>query len=63
MEQVFLKDVKKGEFIRRKADAKKTFTKGDYLRSEKRFECNDWDDISRAVYLKGTTKVFIGFTF
>lgn len=63
MQPVKLKDVKKGEFIRRRKDAHKTYTKGDYIRGDKVYECNDWDDISRAVYLKGSTLVYVGFTF
>lgn len=63
MKQVLLKDVPRGEFIKRKADAKKVYTRGEYDRAEKRFICDDWDDISRAVYLKGSTPVFIGFDF
>jgi hypothetical protein len=61
--QVQLKDVKKGEFVRRKLDAKTTFTRGDYDKSSKTYELCDWEDINRAVYLKGTTLVWIGFTF
>ena len=33
MQQVQIKDVKKGEFIRRKPEAKTTYIKGDYDRS------------------------------
>lgn len=63
MQSILLKDVKKGEFIKRKPDAKKVYTRGEYDRAEKRFTCDDWDDISRAVYLKGNTPVFVDFDF
>lgn len=63
MEQVKLSKVKKGEFIRRKADSKKTYTKGEYQRDVKRFQCNDEDDISRSIDLPGSTIVFVGFTY
>jgi hypothetical protein len=63
MQSILLKDVKKGEFIKRKPDAKKVYTRGEYDRAEKRFTCDDWDDISRAVYLKGSTTVFVDFEF
>tara|TARA_R100000234_G_scaffold94264_1_gene62484 strand:- start:812 stop:1003 length:192 start_codon:yes stop_codon:yes gene_type:complete len=63
MEAIKIEDVKKGDFIRRKPDAKTTFTKGDYCRFEKKYELGDWDDISRSVYLKKGTIVYIDFTF
>jgi len=50
IQQMPLKDVPRGEFVRRKLDAKKTYTR-------------DWDDISRAVYLKGAALVWVGFEF
>jgi len=63
MQAIQLKDVKSGDFIKRKPDAKKVFTKGDYDRAEKKYWCDDWDDISRGLLLKGTTVVYIGFDF
>lgn len=63
MRQVKLKDVKQGEFIKRKADANKVYTRGDYDRSVKRFSCDDWDDISRNILLKGDALVFVDFEF
>ena len=64
MKKVLLKDVKKGEFIKRKADSKKVYTRGDYDRAYKRFTCDDWDEYQPiTVYLKGNTPVFIGFDF
>lgn len=63
MEKVAIENVKKGDFVRRKADAKGTFTAGGYCRCEKKYILNDWDDISRSVYAKKGTIVFIGFNF
>ena len=63
VQAVQLKDVKKGELIKRKPDAKKVFTKGDYCRFDKKYSCDDWDDISRCVMIKGSTIVYIGFDF
>ena len=63
MEPVKIENVKKGDFVRRKPDAKTTFTKGDYCRFEKKYELGDWGDISRSVYLKKGTVVYVGFTF
>jgi hypothetical protein len=58
-----LSDLKKGEYIKRKADARKVYRKGDYIRSEKKFACMDTDDISREIYLKGDTMVYVGFDY
>lgn len=63
METIKLKDVKKGEYFKRKADAKKVFIRGDYVREDKKYECQDFDDINHFVYLKGDTLVFVGFEF
>lgn len=63
MRQVKLKDVKRGEFIKRKADANKVYTRDEYDRSAKRYSCSDWDDISRNILLKGDTLVWVDFDF
>tara|TARA_R110000824_G_scaffold4128_5_gene19617 strand:- start:22 stop:228 length:207 start_codon:yes stop_codon:yes gene_type:complete len=68
MEQVQIKDVKKGEFIRRKPDAKTSFIRGEYVRDagwnrEGRYFCSPDHDMNRGIYLKGTTKVWVGFTY
>ncbi len=57
--------VVRGDYIRRKADSKKTYTRGAYVRDEglNRYECNDVDDISRSIFLKGSTMVYVGFTY
>ena len=63
MQSIMLKDVPRGEFVKRKPEAKTVFTRGDYDHSDKRYALNDWLDISRAVYLKGTTIVYIDFDY
>ena len=60
---VYLKDVKKGNVFRRKPDAATTWIKGDYDRSSKRYDVQDWDDINRTMQIKGLELVYIGFTF
>ena len=64
MEEVQLKDVKKGEFIRRKPDAKTTYIRGNYVRYEgwNRYSLLEWFG-SKEIFLKGSTKVWVGFTF
>ena len=63
MEAVQLKDVKRGEFVRRKPDAKTTFIRGEYDREAKAYSLVDWEDINREVFLKGSTIVYINFEF
>ena len=59
-----LKDCKKGEFIKRKADSKKTFIKDDYDRGEKKFYLTDTDDVwGGGILLKGSTIVHTGFDY
>ena len=63
MEKKAAKDIKKGEFVRRKATSKKTYTRGTYCRYERKYELHDEDDISRSIYIKGTTKLYIDFDY
>ena len=63
MQQVKIEDVKKGEFVRRKLDAKTTFIRDEYCRFDKRYLLIDDQDINRWVSLKKGAKVFIGFTY
>lgn len=55
--------IKKGEFLRKKEGAKKTFCKGDYCKINKAWECQNWDDISDCIYLKKGKLVFTDFEF
>jgi len=63
MQKVKIEDVRKGEFVRRKPDAKTTFIKDSYCRFDKRYMLMDDQDISRFVGIKKGTPVFIGFTY
>ena len=63
MQQVQIKDVKKGEFIRRKPEAKTTYIKGDYDRSNKDYSCTSFDDINKEIFIKPNVKVWVGCTF
>jgi len=58
-----LSSLKRGEFFKRKADARKVYRKGDYDRSDKKFYCDDTDDIGRSIGLKGDTMVYAGFDY
>ena len=63
MKAMKLKDVKRGEYIKRKPDTNKVFTKGEYDREFKKYRCDDQDDISRDILLRGNTTVYVGFTY
>ena len=67
MEEKLLKDMIKGEFFTRKPidEQKETqvVIRGEYDRSEKKYEISRFSDFCDTVYLKGTAKVYVGFTF
>ena len=63
MQTKTIKDLKHGEAFKRKENAKTIYTRGDYVRGVKglyptAYECDDIDDISRSIFLKGSTVVF-----
>lgn len=62
-EYVALKNVKQGEYIKRKQDSKKVYIRGEYCRELKKYSCIDFDDMNHEIFIKGDTKVFVGFTF
>jgi len=55
--------IPKGEYVRRKADAKKTYTRGDYDASSKTYSLVDCDDMNREIFVKRGTVLHIGFTY
>ena len=63
MEQTQIKNLKKGEFIKRKADSQQVYIKGDYDRQSKSFSCIAYDDINKEIFIKADKIVFYGFTF
>ena len=63
MEEKMIKDLKKGEFLKRKADANRVYIRGDYDRSSKSYSCIAYDDINQEIFIKANKKVFVGFTF
>jgi hypothetical protein len=63
MQNITLRNVKPGDYVKRKADASTVYIKGDYDRTTKSFELTDTDDINRCIYVKADKTVFIGFTY
>ena len=62
-----IKDLKKGEYFTRKPieapTDRQVFIRGEYIRSEKKYECQRFDDICSFVYLKPDADVFTDFVF
>jgi hypothetical protein len=63
MQSIILKNVKPGDFVKRKADSKAVYIKGAYDRTTKSFELIDTDDINKVVYIKANKPVYVGFTY
>lgn len=63
MRAIAIKEVSKGDFIKRKSDSLKVYIKGDYDRSLKGFWITDYFDISHSMLLKGNKIVFNDFEF
>jgi hypothetical protein len=62
---VQLKDVSKGDWIKRSLNTRKVYRKSHYVRDEgfNRYSCDDVEDINREIFLKGGTIVWVGFTY
>ena len=62
-----LKEIKKGQYFTLKpieeVKESQVYCKGEYDRSQKKYECGRFDDISRCRYLKADTEVYTNFTF
>lgn len=63
MKALTIKEVSKGDFIKRKADSHKVYVKGEYDRSLKGFWIIDYFDISHSMLLKSNKIVFNDFEF
>ena len=53
----------KGEVVRRKKDAKKTYRVDGYCRYERKYLLADEDDISREIAVKKGTLLYAGFIY
>jgi hypothetical protein len=64
MQSAMIKDLPKGEYFKRKPDANKVYQRAEYWRDTKRYQCDDTTDMwGNGIQLKGTTVVYIGFTY
>jgi len=62
-QMVKLSEVKKGDFVRMKEGATKTYIKGEYVREEKKYSLLDYEAVGDERLVKGSTMVHIGFTY
>lgn len=62
-----LKDLKKGEYFTLKPieepKENQVYIRGEYDRTEKKFECGKFSDISYTRYIDGNREVYTDFTF
>jgi len=62
-----IRELKKGEFFTLKPienpTEKQVYIRGEYDRSEKRYECGKFDDICETRYFKPDRVVYTDFTF
>jgi len=63
MQQQAIRDIKAGEYFKRKADSKTVYIKGYYDRASKSFAAIDTEDISRGIFIKASKPVFVGFDY
>jgi len=53
----------KGELIKRKANAAKVYRVVGYCREMKKYQLDDWSDISLCIYVKKGSLLFTAFEF
>jgi len=58
-----IKELPKGTFVKRSEFAKKIYIVGNYDRMAKAYEMDHVDDISMQSLVRGSTKVWAGFTY
>lgn len=58
-----VQDIKEGEYVKLKPDAKKVYKRGAYNASIKGYWLHDCDDINRIIKAKRGTTLYVGFTY
>ena len=53
-----VEDIKKGTLVKRSATAKKLYIRGEYNKFDKKYELQNYDDISDFINVKKGTKLF-----
>jgi hypothetical protein len=60
---VLLHEVKAGDFVKRKPNAKTVYVRGHFVPGENRYALSDFDDVNREIFLDRKTPVYIDFLF
>ena len=63
MDSVAIRDIKPGEYFKRKPDAKTVYVRGHYDPATKAFSATDFNDVCREIFIKASKPVFINFDF
>jgi hypothetical protein len=58
-----VEDLPQGEFVQRKPGAAAVYRRGQYDRSQGRYQLDDYNDSSRCIYVKRGTVLYFGFTY
>jgi hypothetical protein len=58
-----IRELPRGEVIKRKKDAHKMFIKGHYDRASKSFAVWNVDDMNEEYFVKSSVMVYAGFTY
>ena len=58
-----IKELKPGDFFKLSPLSKTVYIRGPYDRSEKKYECQRFDDISVYIYCAGSRTAYTDFTF
>ena len=67
MEKKTIRELKRGEFFTLKPveypRENQVYIRGDFCRSDRRFECVKWSDVNFCRFFSGRSAVYTGFTF
>lgn len=64
MQQTTIANIKAGEYFKRKPDAKTVYIRDAYCRESRKYQCVNTNDVwGNGLLLKGTTPVYVGFTY
>ena len=64
MEQMTIKAIPKGEFIKlNDSETTPVWVRGEYDRSSRTYSIYKFDDINHEAFVRGSRSVFVGFTF
>ena len=63
VQEIALRHMGTGDLVKRKPDAKTVYVVNHWDKETDRYSLSDYDDMNREIFLKSSTKVYVGFTF